>query len=39
MKDNAVFGRRGEICGTDGLSRTVTAHFAKNSDEGLISYD
>jgi len=38
-RDSAIYGRRGEICATIGISRTITAHFAKNKDEGLIIYE
>jgi hypothetical protein len=30
------FGRRGQVYSVQGIAPTVTAHWRKNSDEGLI---
>lgn len=36
MTASGRFGRRGEVISADGIARTVTAHYAKNPDEGLV---
>lgn len=36
MTSSGIFGRRGEIVSADGIGRTVTAHYAKNPDEGVV---
>ena len=37
MRASGHFGRRGEIISPAGIGRTVTAHYAKNPDEGLVA--
>ena len=36
MRASGHFGRRGEAISPAGIGRTVTAHYAKNPDEGLV---
>ena len=36
MTASGCFGRRGEAISPDGIARTVTAHYAKNRDEGMV---
>ena len=36
MRANGTYAGRGAVYGTDGTAPTVTAHIAKNLDEGLV---
>lgn len=37
MPKTKGFADRGKVYGSGGISPTVTAHFGKNPDEGLVS--
>lgn len=33
---SGIYAARGEVISADRIGRTVTAHYAKNRDEGLV---
>lgn len=37
LRASGHFGRHGEVISPERIARTVTAHYAKNPDEGLVA--